>query len=310
MNYTLVGAVVLLALAMLVATLLGVTGARIGEAAYVAHYDNVTGLAYGAPVYYEGFRVGHVAGITPQRGKGRIRYRVDLAIRKDWPIPSDSVAKLASTGLLADISIAIAEGSSARMLKPGGELRAQGGADLFAAINDLATELSALTRERIRPLIESMQTRVDSIGSELEAATPILLADAKTLLARLNQASAAMNEVLSPQNRTHVANTLADFETTAGNAKALSADLRETQKKLDALMNEANAIATETRPALKASIADLAAITGSLARRIDAIAHNLEASSRHISEFSREIRKHPNRLLYTPPADKVEVEQE
>lgn len=310
MNYTLVGAIVVVALATLFATLLGITGTRIGEAEYVAHYDNVTGLAYGAPVYYEGFRVGHVSGITPERGKGRIRYRVDLAIRKDWSIPSDSIAKLASTGLLADISVAIHEGSSTQMLKPGAELRAQGGGDMFAAINDLATELSALTRDRIRPLVESLQTRVDSIGTEIEAATPVLLAEAKTLLTRLNQASAAVNDVLSPQNRERVANTLAGFETTADNAKALSAELRETQRKLDAVMTEAHSIAVETRPALKAAVADLAAITGSLARRIDAIAHNLEASSRHLSEFSREIRKHPNRLLYTPPADKVEVEQE
>ena len=322
-NYTLVGAVMLVALGLLFATLLGITGTRVGESSYVARYDNVTGLAYGAPVFYEGFRIGQVTGITPERRENKTRYRVDLAIRRDWPIPADSIAKLASTGLLADISVAISEGEAREILKPGAELLAQEGGDLFAAMNELAGEVTALSRERIRPLVESLQTRVDRIGDEFEAATPVLLADAKTLLTRLNQASSAMNDVLSPNNRAHIASTLENLahraeidskrenlSATTEHARQLTAELRETQKKLDALMVEANAIASENRPALKSAIADLAQITGALARRVDAIVQNLESSSRHFNEFSREIRKNPNRLLFTPPADKVKVEQE
>ena len=309
-NYTVVGGVVLAAMTLLFLTLLGITGTRVGESAYLAYYDNVTGLAYGAPVFYEGFRVGQVTGITPERRDHKTRYRVDLAIRRDWPIPADSIAKLASSGLLADISVAISEGEAREILKPGSELRSQGGGDLFAAMNELAGEVTALSRERIRPLVESLQTRVDTIGGELEKATPELIADAKLLLTRLNQASLAMNDVLSTGNRKNIESALQDLAATTANARELTGELKETQQKLDALMVEANAIVGENRPALKDAISDLAQITGALARRVDAIAHNLESSSRHFNEFSREIRKHPNRLLFTPPADKVEVEQE
>ncbi len=310
MNYTVVGGAVLATLALLFLTLLRITGTRTGEDGYLAHYDNVTGLAAGAPVFYEGFRIGHVSAIAPERRANQTRYRVDLAIRGDWPIPRDSIAKLASTGLLADISIAISEGDSLQMLKPGDELKSQGGGDLFGAMNELAGEVTALSRERIRPLVESLQTRVDRIGGELELAAPALLADAKLLLTRLNQASLAMNEVLSTRNRENVATTLEGLAATAENARQLTTELRATQQKLDALMNEANAIASENRPALKDAIADLAQITGSLARRVDAIAYNLESSSRNFNEFTREIRKHPNRLLFTPPADNVKVEKQ
>ncbi|HWT15767.1 MAG TPA: MlaD family protein [Patescibacteria group bacterium] len=309
-NYTVVGAVVLVAIALLLFTMLRITGTRTGESSYVARYANVTGLAYGAPVYYEGFRVGHVNGITPERKSGRTQYRIDLAIRGDWPIPDDSIAKLASTGLLADISVAISEGESTTMLKPGAEMKSQGGGDLIAAMNELAGEVTALSRERIRPLVASLQQNVDRIGGELAEATPVLVADAKSLLARLNQASAAMNDVLSPQNRAHVANTLEGLATTADNARELSAELRQTQQKLDALMVEAHAVVSENRPALKDAIADLAQITGALAQRVDGIAQNLDSASRNVNEFTREIRKNPNRLLFTPPADKVKVEEE
>lgn len=307
-NYAAVGAVVLAALALLLFTLLRITGTRTGEVGYLAHYDNVTGLAYGAPVFYEGFRVGHVSGITPDRKQGRTRYRVDLSIRGDWPIPSDSVAKLASTGLLADISVAIHEGESKLMLKPGAELQSQGGGDVFAAMNELAGELTDLSRQRIRPLVISLQDNVDRIGSELATATPQLVADARSLLTRLNQASAALNEVLSEPNRAHVSSTLEDLAATADNARALSAELKQTQARLDELMTEAGAAVKENRPALKDAIADLSQITATLAMRIDGIAQNLDSASRNVNEFTREIRKNPNRLLFTPPADKVEVE--
>lgn len=308
-NYTAVGAVVLAAFALLLFTLLRITGTRTGETGYLARYDNVTGLSDGAPVFYEGFRIGQVTAITPERKDGKTRYRVDLGIRGDWPIPADSVAKLAATGLLADISIAIREGESKTVLKPGAELRSQGGGDLFAAMNELASELTLLSRERIRPMVESLADSVDKIGGELETATPMLVKDARTLLLRLNEASAAMNEVLSAPNRAHVASTLEDLASTAENARELSAELRLTQQKLDALMVEANATVNENRPALKDAIADLAQITGALAQRIDSISQNLDSASRHVNEFSREIRQNPNRLLFTPPADAAKGEE-
>ena len=42
------------------------------------------------------------------------------------------------------------------------------------------------------------------------------------------------------------------------------------------------------------------------AQRIEAITHHLESSSRNFDEFTREIRRNPNRLLFTAPADEVE----
>jgi phospholipid/cholesterol/gamma-HCH transport system substrate-binding protein len=58
------------------------------------------------------------------------------------------------------------------------------------------------------------------------------------------------------------------------------------------------------------TIRDLAQVTSALAARIDAISHNLESSSRNFNEFTREIRKSPNRLIFTPEADDVVVEDE
>jgi phospholipid/cholesterol/gamma-HCH transport system substrate-binding protein len=302
-NYTLVGVVVLVALGLLIATLFAVTGRGGAAVTYLVRYRNVTGLTYGAPVFYEGFRIGQIEGIDPERKDGATIYRVELSVRKDWPIPSDSVAQLASSGLLADVSVAIKEGKAATVLKPGAEIQGREGADVFAALNELAGEVTDLTRTRLKPLVETLSQRVGSITGTIDAQTPLLLGEAQTLLKNLNAASVSINEVLGQGNRDNIASVL-------NNLARITNDLKGTQARLDQLMQSVNEIAEENRPALRDTVRNLSQVTAAIARRIDSISHNLESSSRNLDEFSREIRKNPNRLLFTPKADDVKVEEE
>lgn len=298
-NYVLVGLAVLAALVLLLATLAVVTGRGGATERYHVVYGNITGLGEGAPVFYEGFRIGQVSDITPERSPEGTRYRVELALRSDWPIPADSVAQLVSTGLLADVSVGIREGASREVLRPGSEIRGLEGADLFSAMNDLAGELTLLTRERIRPLVDQLGSQLERIGGTLEEGAPELVSQANELLGRLNRSAAALEDALGPENRRAVAELLA-------NVRAVSAELGETRTRADALLDELNATVAENRPQIRAAAADLQLTIGALARRIDAITHHLESSSRNLDEFSREIRRNPNRLLFTAPADEVQ----
>ena len=303
-NYTLVGVVVLAAIVLLLFSLYIITGKGGPSTTYLVRYDNVTGLTYGAPVFYEGYRIGQVGEIRPQRKPGtKTEYIVELGVRRDWPIPADSVARLASSGLLADVSIAIREGRSPAALKAGAEIKGEEAADIFSAMNELAGEVTVLTRERITPLIETLSTRVDSITTSIDTQTPLLLEEASALLAKLNTAATSVNDVLSPENKGNIDQTLQHI-------RDVTADLKGTQEQLDKVLANVDAIAAENRPTIREAILNVSQITSSLARRIDAIANNLESSSRNFNEFTREIRKSPNRLLFTPPADDVRVEDE
>jgi phospholipid/cholesterol/gamma-HCH transport system substrate-binding protein len=299
-NYLVVGFAVLIAFGLLLATLFAITGRSGTSASYHVYYGNVTGLSYGAPVFYEGFRIGQIAGIEPERGE-RTRYRVELAVREDWPIPDDSVAQLQSSGLLADMSVGIREGVSQTPLAAGAEIKGLQGGDIFAAMNDLAGELTILTRERIRPLIETLATRIDSIATTIDTNAPALVNEARQLLVSLNKAADGVNSVLDAPNRDAIAASLRDVRAVAG-------ELRTTQQRADALLESLNATVEENRPELRQTVLDLEQTVGAIAQRIEAITHHLESSSRNIDEFSREIRRNPNRLLFTPKADQVEDE--
>jgi phospholipid/cholesterol/gamma-HCH transport system substrate-binding protein len=301
-NYTLVGAVVLAALVLLLVGLALITGRGGATNDYLVRYRNVTGLRYGAPVFYQGYRIGQVGGITPERGADGTKYKVELAIRRDWPIPKDSPARLQSTGLLADVSVGISEGASKDILAPGGELKGIEGADIFAAMNELAGQISELTRNQITPLIRTLSERVDSITGAIDEKTPQILDQTRTLLDRLNVASNSLNDVLNPANRAEVGNIL-------GEVSKLSTELRKTRETLDQALGEIASIAKENRPDLRASVQDLSSVLGALSSRMDVITHHLESSSRNLDEFSREIRAHPNRLILAPKADTPDADK-
>lgn len=302
-NYTLVGIVVVAALALLIVSLVIITGKGGPSVSYLVRYRNVTGLAYGAPVLYEGYRIGQVESITPRREPKGTHYMVELAVRRDWSIPKDSLARLSSSGLLGDIAIAIREGKSPTFLPPGAEIKGEEASDVFGALSELSGEITVLTRDHIRPLIDTLGRRLDSITTTLDERTPAILDQARDLLVRLNSTVTSVDDVLRLENRENIAATLASI-------RAVSEDLKGTQAKLNEALEDVAGIAKENRPVLQETVQNLSQITASVARRIDAIAHNLESSSRNLDEFSREIRKSPNRLLFTPPADEVEVESE
>lgn len=298
-NYVLVGTAVLAALVLLFLTLLTITGRGGASVDYHTEFANVAGLGYGAPVFYEGYRIGQVTDITPQRNDGRTRYRVTLAIREDWQIPADSIAQRQASGLLADMTVGIREGRAPTMLAPGAAIQSIESGDVFSAMNDLATELTVLSRDRLRPLVDTLATRIDSIAGSVDASAPALLAEAQRLLMRLNDAADNANRMLATPNQEAVASILQDV-------RGVAAELKTTQADAQALLQELRGTVAENRPALHQTVRDLELTVGAVAQRIEAITRHLESSSRHFDEFSREIRRSPNRLLFTPPADEVE----
>ncbi|HEX4482018.1 MAG TPA: MlaD family protein [Rudaea sp.] len=298
-NYLLVGIVVVVAFVLFLGTLTMITGRTGGTADYYSHYRNVSGLRYGAPVFYEGFRIGQVGAIDPERTDKGVSFKVELSVRKDWSIPKDSIARMTSTGLLADVAIGITEGVSKDVAPAGSELRGAESADIFAAMNELAGQITILTRDQIAPLIKSLSQHVDSIASVIDKNTPELVEQSKILLSRLNVASDSMNDVLRPDNRAAISAILA-------NTRDLTKELQSTQQKLDDALGQLDSIAKENRPGVRDSVDDLRAVLAALSGRTESIMQHLEVASRNIDEFAREVRKNPNRLLISPKGDKLQ----
>ncbi len=301
-NYAVVGVFVLVMLVLLGGALYVLTGRRGPSDEYFVYYSNIAGLRYGTPVYFEGYKIGQVSKITPLHGKktARVRYRVHLAVKKNWPIRRDSLAAIASSGLLADVTIQILQGLAHERLKPGEQIQGQEGTDLFSAFNELAVEIKALAHGSLRPLVEQLR---GTFGEGVAVA----VADLKKLLESLNRSAESLEQLVGPQNREQVAQMLQRANATASNAQQLSAELKQTRTQLDALLVQVSSLVTENRPDVNQSVRELRVTLQAVSERIDSIMEQLDATSRNMQEFSREIRVNPGRLLSgSTPEDKVE----
>ena len=116
--FVLLGLVALLFLALKAANL----GSFSGEAGYslTARFDNIGGLKARAPVRSAGVTVGRVTGITldPKTYQGV----VSMDISSSFHFPTDSSARILTSGLLGDQYIGLTAGADDTDLAAGGTI--------------------------------------------------------------------------------------------------------------------------------------------------------------------------------------------
>jgi len=308
-NYVIVGGFVsamLVALLVVVALLTGRTGST---DTYITHLANVQGVKYGTKVTYEGFVVGQVEDIVPLRADGRTSFRVVMSVRENWPIPEGSVARVAASGILSAMTVDIKGGTSERMLPPGSQIPGGPAANIFATMNDMAGQVAVLNQQGLLPLLANINQRVDTLGSLLEAQAPELLAN---LLAISNDLAVKTPRITSDVQK--MTGTLSGQVLTDANAQRISqslenvreltAGLRDSRAKLDAVLTALDKAVEKNGPTIEASLKDLRYTLQSVARNIDSVTYNLESTSRNFNEFSRQLRENPSVLIGgTKPRD-------
>ncbi len=298
-NYLTVGSFVLAMAVAFVVVLLAITGRRGPTDAYYVIYHNVTGVKPGTPVLYEGYQVGQVEKVTPQPSAQGLRYRVELSVRQGWPVPRDSVAKIAMSGLLSAVSIEILEGRARQLLTANSEIPGREGDDLFAAINDVASDARRLIDESAQPLLQSLNRRVDGVAANVEAQTTAAFQDLRKLLAKLDRSADSLGEALGQDNRRQLASFLSNVNTFSKNFLQVSQDVRHVTGALDRLLADADGLVQDNREDFRASVQDLRTSMRVIAERIDSVSYRLDGASRNLNEFSRQIRENPALLLGT-----------
>jgi phospholipid/cholesterol/gamma-HCH transport system substrate-binding protein len=265
-----------------IAILAGRTGAT---NSFFAHYDNVTGIAPGTQVFFEGYRVGIVDAVelSPESEQ---RFRVDMEIARDWQIPEDSVAEITASGLLSAIIIDIRSGSSPTMLQPDSEIHGGLPQGIVAALSSVAGEVTALIRENIEPLLEM-------IGQQ----APEILENLNSFSAELNVAAQNVNRIVGTENGEKIGRILTDVEDTTTSLSDVAAALDGTRLRLDGLLATLNELVERNSGDVSQVVIDLRDMLETLSPRVDAISHNLEVTTRNLNEFSVQIRENPGVIV-------------
>jgi phospholipid/cholesterol/gamma-HCH transport system substrate-binding protein len=218
--------------------------------------------------------------------------------------------------LLAAVTINISAGEAAVALSPGGMVPGREGADVFAAMSVLASEVSDLTRGSIRPLLATLDETVGIAGKILATDGAAVSGELRALAAYANQRvprildnlqrfSETMNatgdeirRLAGPQNREKIEAVIGSLQQTGTNVTKLTTQI-------DRLTGSLEEIVEENQTDIRQSVANLRYITESVARDIDSINQNLDGTARNMFEFSRQIRLNPGLLLggSRPPDD-------
>ncbi|MSR23212.1 MAG: MCE family protein [Gemmatimonadetes bacterium] len=107
------------------------------------------GIRRGDPVQMRGVNIGRVDGFE-MAGAG---VRITIEVAGEWPIPSDSRARLAAPGILGGRTVEVIPGSSPQLLMPGGVMPGESVSGVMDIADDLG-EQARVTLDRIQGLLD------------------------------------------------------------------------------------------------------------------------------------------------------------
>ena len=323
-SYVVVGGFVLAAIVGLVVAVALLTGRTGATDTYNTVYKNVTGVQFGTRVMFEGYPIGQVETVTPIQEQGHVEFRVDMSVIEGWKIPADSVAAITSSGLLAAVTIEIKAGKSAEMLKPGSRIQGKGAANIMAAVSNIASELTDVTENNIKPLLDNLNKTVLTFGNVVNTEGTGLIRDMRQLTSvvsgqvpeivdnldkfsvKLNTSADRLNSILANKNIERIDSVFANLDESTKNMTKLTQDFAQTRVNVDKFVKDMNSLLQDNRLDVDRSIVELRYSVESVSRHIDAINQNLEGAARNMYEFSRQIRQNPGLLLGgKPPADET-----
>ncbi len=299
-----VGLFVLVAGAVLVATVFALTGAFGGTAAtYRAYFPFAGGLEPGATVRYAGGpKVGRVEKLQLDP-KDSSRIEITFSVKSGLPVKMDSHVKIMSLSPLGDNHLEIVPGSDkAALAATGTILQSDPYVDfnaltaminnlgpkaqmLLGTLNDRATELK-MTVDRINDLIND-QNRANLAGTL--AQTHGMIAEnrppVKAAVQNLNSASQKLGPLLDDLRKT-------------------SADANQALNHVDAMIGENRADIRQAVMDLRRSLATVTDLTGRLDQtldvnsdNIDELLENLRHVSQNLKEFTNTIKTRPYTLI-------------
>ena len=308
-----VGLFVIIAVALLIATVFSLSGAFAGPARHFhAKFHNAAGLDRGATVRYEGGpkigRVEHVR-IDPQ---DPTVMDMEFSVKEELPIKTDSHVAILSFSPLGDNHLEIKAGSSAAPRAADGAILP---ADQYVGFNELTEQINK-TMPQAQELIGNLNVRMKDISVTL----------------------ARVNDLLNDKNRANISASISDLQamlreerpvikSTLNNVNGASAklgpmldDLRKTSDQANETLKKFDSMIGENREDLRASIKKLRESinnVSSITRRvdqtldinsetIDELLINMRDVSENLKEFTDIIKTRPSELIRStsPPVHK------
>ncbi|MGD0442935.1 MAG: MlaD family protein [Edaphobacter sp.] len=299
----LVGIFVLVAAALLIGTLLAVSGTfSSGGVPHHTYFKSAGGLMPGAMVRYGGMEAGKVDGVHVDPNDST-RIEVDFRVRPNIPVKTDSVAKISALGALSDNYVEIGTGTKdGQLAPPGSELKS---AETLG-IGDLGDMIGSLT-----PIAKQTMQTLDQRLTELH----VTIARVNDLLNDRNRANIGgslgnLNAMLA-EDRPKVSASLDNVQTATAKLTPLLDNLKKTMDEANTTLGHVDSLVVENREDIRTIVIELKQTlltasslmeqlkntTESNSDNIDQIILNLRTTTENMKELTDSLKDNPSLLI-------------
>jgi phospholipid/cholesterol/gamma-HCH transport system substrate-binding protein len=300
----LVGLFVIVAAAVLIATVFGISGA-FGRTAksFHAFFPFAGGLEVGSTVRYAGGpKVGRVAKlrIDPQNPAN---IEITLAVQTDLPVKTDSHVRIMSMSPLGDNHLEIVPGSpQAALAKDGSTLPS----DRYIDLNAITERINEIAPEA-QQLLHTLNDRATELKVTIARVNDLLNDENRSNLT----GTLAQTRQMISENRPAIKATLGHLNTSSEKLGPLLDDLRKTSAEanktldhVDGLIGENRADVRKAVVELRKSLTNVTDLTERIDQTLDVNSENIDEmldNFRHVSEnlkeFTETIKTKPYTLL-------------
>jgi phospholipid/cholesterol/gamma-HCH transport system substrate-binding protein len=298
-----VGLFVLVASALLIATVLSVSGAfSRGDIPHRAYFKFAGGLEPGAAVRFGGMKAGSVQAIHVDP-EDSTRIEIDFNVARDIPLKADSVAKITSLGALGDNYLELSTGTRPSLAAAPGSVVKSEESFTFDDIGNMVAGLQPMVQQ----VLQKLNQRLDDLQ--------VTVARANDLLNDRNRAniSASLGNVnaMLAENRPKLSRTLNNVQTASARLTPLLDDFKKTMAQADDALGHIDAAVLENRDDLRASVAKLRqtlvttnAVMEQLDRTLDYNADNIDqtlenvrVTTQNLNELTATLKRRPYTLI-------------
>src|SRR5215469_6527218 len=303
-----VGLFVIIASALLIATVLYLSGTLSGNLTpYRTYFNNAGGLTPGAEVRYEGGpRIGRIKKVAPDP-KDPTRMEIDFAVEPDTPVydKQGTFAKIESTSALGENYLGLhSVVSSGPKAHPDSVIPSKDYvsiADSFADLGDMVTRLGP-----------SAQTLMANLN--------LRVVEAKDTIARINNVLDEENQAnikgslrqihgILTDNRDGIRSSIKHIDEVTAKLSPLLDNFKVTEAKADELIQHLDKLVTDKRvqesiDKLRSTLVQANELTTRLnnlmdanSENLDEIIDNLRAVSDNMREFTETIKTRPYTLI-------------
>jgi phospholipid/cholesterol/gamma-HCH transport system substrate-binding protein len=278
----LVGLFVLIAAALLIATVLAVAGAFSGgEVAHHSYFKSAGGLLPGATVRYGGMKAGRVDAVRvdPQDST---RIEIDFTVARSIPVKTDSVAKITSLGALDENYVELGTGTKAASLAaPGSEVK---GAETvgIGAIGDMVGNLAPVAQQ----VLQNLNQRLTEIQVTLNRVNDLLNDKNR---ASISNGLGNLNSMLA-EDRPRISASLTNVQAASAKIVPLLDDLKTTTNQANVVLSHIDPLVVENRQDIHTVVVELKQTLLTASSLMDQLKNTADFNADNIDEMLVDLR--------------------